>query len=212
MWPPKAWSIFNGSMFSIYHPRVVCLFSFPTIHQPTSCWKHWLGPIGGSPDFHGRSLHYTDSHQLKNCLNTSIFCQGTTIPLKYLFNDSKNEFARIQHWVRPNTLGNKRGGVPKRSQGGHLCQNQWHCQSSYDKKTKTLLRMNMIPTIRTLAPHFALLSTGSAPSSLLDSIQAQLRWVLHLDQGTIIIIITILFIRLYPSPVDVWSRSLPRHL
>ena len=70
----------------------------------------------------------------------------------------------------------------------------------------------MIPTIRTLAPHFALLSTGSAPSSLLDSIQAQLRWVLHLDQSIIVSITTILLIRLYPSAVDVWLRSLPRHL
>ena len=51
--------------------------------------------------------------------------------------------------------------------------------------------MNMIPTIRTLAPHFALLSTGFAPFSLLDFIRAQLRWVLHLDQGIIIIITTI---------------------
>ena len=51
-------------------------------------------------------------------------CQGATIPLKYILNDLKNEFVRIQHWVRPNTLGNKRGGVPKRGQGGHLCQNQ----------------------------------------------------------------------------------------
>ena len=49
----------------------------------------------------------------------------------------------------------------------------------------------MIPTIRILAPHSALLSTGSAPFSLLDFIRAQLRWVLHLDHGIIIIITTI---------------------
>ena len=71
-------------------------------------------------------------------------------------------------------------------------------RSLYNKKPKHY----MIPTIRTLAPHFALLSTGSAPSSLLDSIQAQLRWVLHLHQAIIIIIITI-----YPLDQALSKRS-----